>query len=305
MSDITASSTSLNTAEDALIGSVAVRSPWRMAMQRFRRNKLAVAGLVVLIVLVVLAIAAPLVAQHPPDVVDLRARGQGPSWDHPFGTDRTGRDTFARTLYAGRVSLSVGIVAVAISLLIGTTLGAIAGFKGGIWDAVIMRTTDVIMTFPSIVIILTVAAITGPGLGKTMLLIGLLNWPVACRLVRARFLLLREQDFVIAAETLGASEARIIFRHAFPNVIDVLIVYSTLGMAGAILLEAGLSFLGLGVQPPTASWGNMLNVARNVSVLEGDPWLWIPAGIAVILSVLSVNFVGDGLQEALDPRLST
>ncbi|HVL23415.1 MAG TPA: oligopeptide ABC transporter permease [Thermomicrobiales bacterium] len=305
MSDVTARRVSLNDAEDTRIATVAVRSPWKMAFQRFRRNKLAVAGLVVLILLVLLAVFAPIVAQHPPDQVDLRARGQGPSWEHPFGTDRTGRDTFARTLYAGRVSLSVGVVAVAISLLIGTTLGAVAGFKGGIWDAMIMRTTDVIMTFPSIVIILTVAAITGPGLGKTMLLIGLLNWPVACRLVRSRFLLLREQDFVLAAQTLGASEGRLIFRHAFPNVIDVLIVYSTLGMAGAILLEAGLSFLGLGVQPPTASWGNMLNVARNVAVLEGDPWLWIPAGVAVILSVLSVNFVGDGLQEALDPRLST
>jgi peptide/nickel transport system permease protein len=304
MSDVTAAQTTLNRAEDRLTGSVAVRSPWKMAIQRFRRNKLAVAGLVVLLILVVLAVAAPIVAQHPPDQVDLRARGQGPSWDHPFGTDRTGRDTFARTLYAGRVSLSVGVVAVAISLLIGTTLGAIAGYKGGIWDTIIMRATDVIMTFPSIVIILTVAAITGPGLDKTMLLIGLLNWPVACRLVRSRFLLLREQDFVLAAETLGASDGRIILRHAFPNVIDVLIVYTTLGIATAILLEAGLSFLGLGVQPPTASWGNMLNVARNVAVLEGDPWLWIPAGVAVILSVLSVNFVGDGLQEALDPRLS-
>jgi peptide/nickel transport system permease protein len=166
-----------------------------------------------------------------------------------------------------------------------------------------MRITDVIMTFPPIVIILTLAAIAGPGVGKTMLIIGLLTWPVPCRLVRAKFLTLREQEFVLAARAIGAPTGRIIARHAFPNVVDVLIVYASLGIAVAILLEAGISFLGAGVQPPTPSWGNMLNVARNVSVLEGAPWQWMPAGGAIVLSVLAVNFIGDGLRDAFDPRM--
>ncbi len=303
MSD--AATTSAAAPRDATIRAARVQRPWLLAARRFRRNKLALAGLTVFALLVLLAVAAPLVTGHNPNQVNLRDRNQGPSLEHLFGTDRTGRDTFARTIYAGRVSLSVGVVAVAISLLIGTTLGAVAGFKGGLVDSVIMRSTDVMMTFPPIVILLTVAAITGPGVGKTMVLIGLLNWPIACRLVRARLLLIRSQDYVLATIALGAPDRRIIVRHALPNVIDVLVVYATLGIATAILLEAGLSFLGLGVQPPTPSWGNMLNVARNVSVLEGAPWQWLPPGVAIVLSVLSVNFIGDGLQEALDPRLTS
>ena len=295
----------ITTTRDDQIRTVRVQKPWLLAARRFRRNKLAMIGLVVFALLVLLAVAAPLVTPHDPNAISLRDRNQGPSLNHLFGTDRTGRDTFARTIYAGRVSLSVGVVAVAISLLIGTTLGAIAGFKGGFIDSVIMRGTDVMMTFPPIVILLTVAAIAGPGIGKTMLLIGLLNWPIACRLVRARLLLIRSQDYVLATVALGSSDSRIIVRHALPNVIDVLVVYATLGIATAILLEAGLSFLGLGVQPPTPSWGNMLNVARNVSVLVGAPWQWLPPGVAIVLSVLAVNFIGDGLQEALDPRLTS
>lgn len=211
----------LTTLRDDHVRAVRVQKPWLMAMRRFRRNKLAMIGLVVFVLLVLLAVAAPLVTGHNPNAISLRDRNQGPSLNHLFGTDRTGRDTFARTIYAGRVSLSVGVVAVAISLLIGTTLGAIAGFKGGFIDSVIMRGTDVMMTFPPIVILLTVAAIAGPGIGKTMLLIGLLNWPIACRLVRARLLLIRSQDYVLATVALGSPDSRIIVRHALPNVIDV------------------------------------------------------------------------------------
>jgi peptide/nickel transport system permease protein len=149
---------------------------------------------------------------------------------------------------------------------------------------------------------MTVAAIAGPGVGKTMLVIGLLNWPVPCRLVRAKFLALREQEFVLAAQALGVPAHRVIRKHLLPNAIDVLIVYSSLGIATAILLEAGISFLGAGVQPPTPSWGNMLNVARNVSILEQYPWQWLPAGVAIVLTVLAVNFIGDGLRDAFDPR---
>jgi peptide/nickel transport system permease protein len=243
------------------------------------------------------------VCRYDPDAVDLRARNLGPTWDHWFGTDRTGRDTFARVVYAGRVSLSVGIVAVVISVAVAVVLGSTAGFFGGRVDNVIMRITDVMMTFPPVVIILTVSAIAGPGVRNTMLVIGLLNWPIPCRLVRAKFLAVREMEYVSAARALGVPTGRIIRRHALPNTFDVIIVYASLGVANAILLEAGMSFLGVGVQPPTPSWGNLLNVARNVSVLEGAPWLWMPAGAAIVLTVLAVNFIGDGLRDALDPRM--
>ncbi|MDQ3524117.1 MAG: ABC transporter permease [Chloroflexota bacterium] len=264
---------------------------------------MAVASLVLILIAAALAIAAPLIAQHDPSAIDLRARNEGPSLNHWFGTDRTGRDSFARTLYAGQVSLMVGVASVVISIGVGALLGALAGYRGGFTDSVIMRFTDVMMTFPPIIVILTVAAITGPGLWKTIALIGLLTWPIPCRLVRARFLLLRNLEFVHAARVIGAPDGRIMLRHAFPNVIDVLIVNATLGVAAAILLEAGLSFLGLGVQPPIPSWGNMLNVARNISTLENDFWQWAPAGIAIVFCVLAINFIGDGLREALDPRL--
>ena len=280
-----------------------IRNPWTQILRRFLRHRLAMVGLVIFSVIALMAIFAPLVTLHGPNDIDLRGRNLGPGADHWFGTDRTGRDTFARVVYAGRVSLAVGVVAVIISAGIGTLLGALAGFFGGPTDSLIMRFTDVIMTFPPIVIILTLAAIAGPGVGNTMLVIGLLNWPIPCRLVRAKFLTLREQEFVLAARAIGAPTARIIARHAFPNVVDVLIVYASLGVAVAILLEAGISFLGAGVRPPTSSWGNMLNVARNVSVLEGAPWQWMPAGGAIVLTVLAVNFIGDGLRDAFDPRM--
>jgi peptide/nickel transport system permease protein len=279
-----------------------VSSPGRQILRRFLRHRLAVSGLIVFLIIGGMALLAPLIAPYDPNSIDLRGRNLGPTWDHYFGTDRTGRDTFSRTVYAGRISISVGIVAVAISVAIGALLGAIAGYFGRWIDMVIMRFTDVIMTFPPVVIILTVAAIAGPGVGKTMLVIGLLNWPVPCRLVRAKFLALREQEFVLAAQALGVPAHRVIRKHLLPNAIDVLIVYSSLGIATAILLEAGISFLGAGVQPPTPSWGNMLNVARNVSILEQYPWQWLPAGVAIVLTVLAVNFIGDGLRDAFDPR---
>lgn len=260
-------------------------------------------GLCVFAVIGLLALLAPVVSRYDPDAVDLRAQNLGPTWDHWFGTDRTGRDTFARVVYAGRVSLAVGVVAVAISVVVATVLGATAGFFGGRVDNLIMRVTDVMMTFPPVVIILTASAIAGPGVRNTILIIGLLNWPIPCRLVRAKFLSVREMEYVTAARALGVPTGRIIWRHALPNAIDVMIVYSSLGIANAILLEAGMSFLGVGVQPPTPSWGNLLNVARNISVLEGFPWQWMPAGAAIVLTVLAVNFIGDGLRDALDPRM--
>jgi peptide/nickel transport system permease protein len=282
---------------------VRVASPRQKTLRRFLRHRLAVIGLVVFIILVLLSVLAPLLTNLAPDAVDLRARSQGPSGQHWFGTDSIGRDTFSRTIYGGRISILVGLAAVAISARIGAILGALAGFSGGLVETLIMRFTDIIMAFPAIIIILVVAAMIGPGLINTILLIGLLNWPVPCRLVRSRFLSLREQEFMVAARAIGVTRQNQIVRHLLPNSLDVLIVFSSLGIANAILLEAGLSFLGLGIQPPTPSWGNMLNVASNVSIMEDYPWQWMPAGLAIILTVLAINFIGDGLRDALDPRM--
>ncbi|CAN5757435.1 ABC transporter permease subunit [soil metagenome] len=291
-------------AADAFGRRFTVISPTRQVVRRFSRHKLAMTGLVVFTIITMMALFAPLVTRYDPNHIELLARNQGPSLDHWFGTDRTGRDVYSRVVYAGRVSIMVGVIAVAISVVIAVVLGSLAGFFGGKVDMVIMRFTDVIMTFPPIVIFITVAALAGPGVQNTILVIGLLNWPIPCRLVRAKILSVRETEFITAARAIGAPTRRIITLHAMPNVVDVIVVYSTLGIAIAILLEAGLSFLGLGVQQPTSSWGNMLNVARNISVLESAPWLWIPAGAAIVLTVLAVHLIGDGLRDALDPRMN-
>lgn len=259
-------------------------------------------GLAVFVIIALMAILAPVVTQHSPNQIDLRARSQPPSLEHWFGTDRTGRDIYTRTVYAGRISLLVGVLAVAISVATALVLGSVAGFFGGKVDTIIMRFTDVMMTFPPVVIFVAVAAAAGPGLRNTILVIGLLFWMVPCRLVRAKILSVRETEYITAARAIGVPTGRIVAVHAIPNVLDVIIVYATLGIANAILLEAGLSFLGVGIQPPTSSWGNMLNVARNINVLESQPWLWIPPGVAIILVVLAVNLIGDGLRDALDPR---
>ena len=278
------------------------RTPGRLALKRFLRHRLAVIGLGLLAVIVLLAVFGPLIARFEPDQIDLLARNQPPNRLHWLGTDQTGRDVFARTLIAGRVSLLVGILSTFISVVVGTVLGALAGYFGGWVDNLIMRFVDVVMTFPSIIVLLTLAAIVGPGVDKTVIIIGLLGWPLACRLVRAKLLSVRELDFIAAANALGATDRRVLLKHALPNVIDVLVVFVSLGVASGILTEAGLSFLGLGVQPPQASWGNLLTGARELTVLEASPWQWMPAGALIVLTVLATNFLGDGLRDALDPK---
>ncbi|HEX4216445.1 MAG TPA: ABC transporter permease [Candidatus Dormibacteraeota bacterium] len=271
-------------------------------ISRFARHRMAMAGAVLLVLVCLAVILAPLLARQGADAVNLFAQNQRPGAGHLLGTDSEGRDIFARTLYGGRVSLIVGVAAVLISLGIGILLGGIAGYFRGGWDWVIMRITDVAMTFPPVVIILTVAAIIGPGLWNTVLIIGLLNWPIPGRLVRARILSVREYEYIDACRATGASSWRILFRHALPNAVDVIVVTGTLGVANAILLEAGMSFLGLGVQPPTPSWGNLLSAANQLNVLVSYPWQWVPAGVAVVITVLSINLIGDGLRDVLDPR---
>jgi peptide/nickel transport system permease protein len=219
-----------------------------------------------------------------------------------LGTDTAGRDVYTRLLYAGRVSLTVGLVAVAIYTGIGVVLGVLAGYYGGWVDSVIMRVADMVLSFPSLIIIIVMVSLLGPSIYNVMLVIGALGWPPIARLVRGNFLSLRQQEFVVAAQAGGAKHRRIIFRHVLPNALAPVIVAASFGMAQAILLEAGLSFLGLGVQPPTPSWGNMLSDAQSVLVLRNMPWLWLPPGIMIAITVLSVNFIGDGLRDALDPR---
>ena len=260
-------------------------------------------GWSILIVLAFCAIFAPIIAHNDPYHTTLSLIRKPPSSAHWLGGDSSGRDVFARLIYAGRVSLSVGLVAVGIYTIIGLLLGALAGYYGGWVDSVIMRFADIVLSFPSLIIIITVVSILGPSIYNVMLVIGLLGWPPMARILRGLFLSLRERDFIVASRTVGASNSRIIFRHLLPNALAPVIVAATFGIAQAILLEAGLSFLGLGVQPPTASWGNMLTDAQSLTVLSSQPWLWIPPGIMIALAVLSINFIGDGLRDALDPYL--
>lgn len=275
----------------------------RLAWRRFTRHRLAMTGLVLLGVLVVLAIAAPLITKYPPNQINLAEVAQPPSAAHWLGTDPVGRDIWSRVVYGGRVSLTVGLVATLITTLAGVVIGALSGFYHGSWlDTLLMRFTDVVMTFPPIVIILVLVSITGPGMWNIIFIMGLLGWPGVARLLRAEFLRLRQVEFVEAARALGVRPGAIMFRHLLINAIAPVLVNASFSMALYILTEAGLSFLGLGVPPPTPSWGNMLNAARVLKVLESQTWMWIPPGVFVVISVLSINAIGDGLRDALDPR---
>jgi peptide/nickel transport system permease protein len=280
-------------------------SPFSLAWRRFRRHRLAFAAAVALGLLVAVAVAAPFVSLEDPNRLDLFQTNAGPSWDHPLGTDSFGRDILARLIYGGRVSLSVGLVAVGIYTAIGIVFGALSGYYGGLLDSIIMRFTDTVMSFPTMILIIMVVALLGPSIYNVMLVIGLLGWPSTARLVRAEFLSLRDREFAVAARMVGVRDAQLILRHLLPNALYPVIVSATLGVAGAILTEAGLSFLGLGVQQPTPSWGNMLNEAQHLSVLQRYPWQWLPPGLAIAVAVLAINFVGDGLRDAVDPRVHT
>lgn len=270
---------------------------------QFLRHRLAVYSSVVLLLIVLSALFAPLLAPHDPTYIDPLAFDQGPSLQHPLGTDRVGRDVLSRLIYGGRISLSVGVVAVAIYMVIGMILGALAGYYGGWVDGIISRIIDVVLSFPYLMLILVLVSLLGPGLRNIMLVLGLLGWPQVARILRGEFLRLRSNDFVMAARVVGAKDRRIIVTQILPNAMGPMLVAATFGVATAILAESALSFLGLGVQPPASSWGQMLNDAQSLTILESKPWLWVPPGIMILISVLSINFVGDGLRDALDPQL--
>lgn len=282
-------------------GKPASASPRARALRRFRRNRLAVAGTVVLAVIALAALLAPLLAGHPPNAVSLDAVRQGPSGEHWFGTDTSGRDVFARTLYAGRVSLLVGLTAALAAVILGTLLGAVAGLFGGWTDNVIMRIADIVMSFPTVVVILVLAGIIGPSVPVLIAAIGFTQWPVAGRVVRGVTLALRDHEYIQASRAAGANSRWLIRKHIVPAALPPVTVTGTLAVAQAIMLETTASFLGLGVRPPSASWGNMLNDAQNLTLIQSMPWLWIPPGIAIAVTVLAVNFVGDGLRDAVTP----
>jgi peptide/nickel transport system permease protein len=276
--------------------------------KRFRKHPGAIFGFIMLVVLILLACLAPL-SPYDPETSEISVRNQPPSWRHPMGTDALGRDLFTRILYGGRVSLTVGLLVVAISIVIGVPIGALAGYYGGRLDAVLMRVTDTFLSLPSFLVLILLSAILreveAPLFERNNvvtigLVIGILAWTTFSRLVRATFLTIRELDFVSASRALGGSNLRIITRHILPNSIGPIIVEATLEFGYAIIEESGLSFLGFGIQPPTPSWGNLLSNAQEH--FTKYPWLAIFPGLMIFLSIISVNYIGDGLRDAFDPH---
>jgi peptide/nickel transport system permease protein len=268
---------------------------------RLFRDKLAIAGLAIVLAFFALSILTPYLAPYDPSAIDVNDILAPPSHAHIFGTDELGRDVFTRMLYGAGISLKVGFVAVGIAVLIGAFLGAISGYYGGLVDIVIMRFVDIMLCFPSFFLILAVIAFMEPSIFNIMAVIGLTSWMGITRLVRAEFLSLKERDFVLAEKAIGASHPRIIFVHILPNAMAPVLVSATLGIAAAVLTESALSFLGIGVQPPTPSWGNMLTQGQNVLGIAW--WLSFFPGMAILITVLGYNLLGEGIRDAIDPRL--
>jgi peptide/nickel transport system permease protein len=287
----------------------------QMTWRRFRRHKMAIFGLVMIVLLFGYAFGGAFIfSEADANYTDTSMRLSPPSREHPFGTDTVGRDILARTVYGGQISLIIGLAAVLLETFLGVLIGAFAGYYGGTLDSILMRFTEAMLNIPQLFILIVMAKFFGGRLpnmdlfGRTfsgsvlviIVIIALTSWMYLARIVRAEFLSLKENDFVLAARAIGTPTREIILRHILPNSVAPIVVAATLGVANAILAEAYISFLGLGVQPPTATWGNMLDGAYNY--LESAPWLWIFPGTLIVLTVLSINFVGDGLRDALDPR---
>ena len=268
---------------------------------RLKRNRMAMTGLALVLGLFVVSIFAPWLAPYDPNSIDLKQVLMPPSPAHYLGTDTLGRDVLSRIIFGSRVSLKVGFVAVGLATLIGLFIGALAGYYGGWVDSALMRLVDLMLCFPAFFLILAVIALLEPSIWNIMAVIGLTGWMGVARLVRAEFLSLREREFVTAARALGAGDTRLILRHMLPNALAPVMVSATLGVAGAILTESALSFLGLGVQPPTPSWGNILTAGKDN--IEIAWWLSVFPGLAILITVMSYNLLGEGIQEAIDPRL--
>jgi len=275
-------------------------TPLAQFWERFISNRIAAVGFAVIVALFVISLCASFITPYDPDALDAWHVLLPPSGAHWFGTDELGRDVFTRVIFGARVSLKVGFVAVGIAVVIGTVIGLVAGFYGGLIDSLLMRLVDIMLCFPTFFLILAVIAMLEPSIWYIMVIIGLTGWMGVARLVRAEVLSLKSRDFVLAARVLGASDKRIIFRHILPNALSPVLVSATLGVAGAILTESALSFLGIGVQPPTPSWGNILTSGKDY--IEFAWWLSLFPGVAILVTVLSYNLVGEGIRDALDPR---
>lgn len=281
---------------------------WKMVWNNFKKNKLALCGLVAISILILMVIVSYFITPYDRDATNLINAEQSPSIKHLLGTDELGRDYFTRLLYGGQISLTVGIISVAISLTLGILFGGISGYYGGWIDNILMRFAEIIYSFPFLPLAITLSAIIGTRVSDknkiymVMVIIGVLRFPSLARMIRGQILTLREQEFMQAATALGLSDVRKIFRHLIPNTFAYIIVNATLGVAGAILSESSLSFLGLGVSPPVPSWGNMVTYATRSHVLKNMPWLWIPPGLCIFIAVMSINLIGDGLRDAVDPK---
>jgi peptide/nickel transport system permease protein len=287
-----------------------VLSPGRVLWNRLKKNRLSVCGLGFLLFILLLSIAGPWFSTYTMESMDFSHRLLGPSFNHWLGTDNLGRDVLTRLLYAGRISLMIGIVAMLLEVAIGSVLGAVSGYYGGLLDNIIMRIVDIFLCFPFFPVLIVLGAMLSDlhcppdyRIYMVMVILSLLGWPQICRLVRGEILSLREQEFMQATEALGLSDSRKMFHHLLPNTFPVIIVYATLCIGNAILTESFLSFFGLGVMPPTASWGNMIQVVNDLYSMQHYSWLWIPPGLCILLTVMSINIFGDGLRDALDPKL--
>ncbi|KHF39610.1 peptide ABC transporter permease [Halalkalibacter okhensis] len=279
------------------------RSLFSIIVAKFFQNKLAVFGLVVLTIITIACVLAPYFAPHDPAYQDLRNRLGAPSAEHWLGTDHLGRDLFSRLLYGGQVSLYVGFASMVGAVTIGAVIGAVAGYFGGWVDAILMRLVDVILAFPNIFLLITLVAILDPSINILILVFALLSWTGTARVVRGEFLSLKKREFVLASRTIGMSNIRIIFSQILPNALGPVIVAATLAVGSFILAESALSFFGLGVQPPNASWGNMLTDSQSVTIFRNAWWYPTFPGLLILTTVLCFNFIGDGLRDALDPRV--
>lgn len=276
-------------------------NPWSEAYRRLLQSKVGRAGLIIIILLLIVAAIAPVLAPYDPFETNILFRYKAPSSEHLLGTDGMGRDILSRIIYGSRISLQVGLISVALALILGVSFGLIAGYYGGKLDMLIMRFMDIMLAFPSILLAIAIVAILGPQLKNAMLAIGIINVPRFARIVRSSVLSIKESEYISAARALGAGDLRIIFKHLLPNAMAPLIVQTTLSIATAILEAAALSFLGLGAQPPSPEWGAMLSDAR--SSLQKAPWVATFPGLAIIFGVLGFNLLGDGLRDALDPKM--
>jgi len=276
-------------------------SPKTLFLKRFKKNKLAVAGGIIVMCLFFIAVLAPLLSPFSPNEIDRKEILEPPSLKHPLGTDDLGRDLLSRMIWGARVSLAVGFVAVGIATCIGMILGALSGYYGGWTERIIMRFIDIMLSIPTFFLILAVIAFVGPSIWNIMIVIGVTSWMGVARLVRAEFLSIKEREYVLAAKALGASDIKIIFRHIMINSLAPVLVSAVLGVASAVLIESALSFLGLGVQPPTPTWGNILTLGKDN--IEIAWWLSVYPGLAILITVLGYNLLGEGIRDSIDPRL--